>query len=103
MNQKISATKKTPPLDATPCTNNGISQPAPHRGFTVAEKWVMWVVFCLLVGLSSQILIFPSLLLLSYGIVLLRGAVITRKFSPNVWIAIGACAASAILVLWAFR
>ena len=37
-----------------------------QRGFTVAEKWVIWTVFCLLVGLSSHLLIFPALLRLSW-------------------------------------
>ena len=38
------------------------------RGFTPAEKWVIWGVFCLLVGLSTyRFTVFAGLLLLSVG------------------------------------
>lgn len=38
------------------------------RGFTSQEKWVIWGVFCLLLGLStSRISVFAGLLLLSAG------------------------------------
>lgn len=38
------------------------------RGFTAAEKWVIWGVFCLLVGLSThRFTVFVGLLLLSLG------------------------------------
>ncbi len=39
------------------------------RGFTIQEKWVIWGVFCLLVGLStSRVTVFMGMLLLSIGI-----------------------------------
>ncbi|MFQ5650410.1 MAG: hypothetical protein ACE5IY_10755 [bacterium] len=39
------------------------------RGFTTPEKWVIWGVFCLLVGLStSRLTVFAGLMLLSVGI-----------------------------------
>ncbi len=39
------------------------------RGFTTAEKWIIWAVFCLLVGLStSRISVFAGLMFLSAGI-----------------------------------
>jgi len=38
------------------------------RGFTPAERWVIWGVFCLLVGLSTyRFTVFAGLLLLSVG------------------------------------
>ena len=40
-----------------------------HKGFTFAEKWIIWAVFCLLLALSTHMLIFPALQLLSWGIV----------------------------------
>lgn len=42
------------------------------RGFTVAEKWIIWGVFCLLVALSTyRFSVFAGLMLLSAGISLL--------------------------------
>jgi hypothetical protein len=39
------------------------------RGFTPAEKWVIWGVFCMLVGLSTyRFTVFVGLLLLSIGV-----------------------------------
>ncbi len=72
-----------------------------ERGFTVVEKWVIWAVFCLLVGLSSDVRIFPALLLLSYAIVIFRGAMLTKKFFPALWLAGAALLASGILICWA--
>lgn len=40
-----------------------------QRGFTFAEKWIIWAVFCLLIALSTNWLLFPALQLLSWGIV----------------------------------
>ena len=39
------------------------------RGFTVAEKWIIWAVFCLLVGLSTHLLVVPAMILLTLGAV----------------------------------
>jgi membrane-bound ClpP family serine protease len=39
------------------------------RGFTTPEKWVIWGVFCLLVGLSThRFAVFLGLMLLSIGV-----------------------------------
>jgi hypothetical protein len=57
----------------------GTEGAAKRRGFTTAEKWVIWGVFCLLVGLSSHITAFFGLLVLSVGIVILRNAVRSRR------------------------
>jgi hypothetical protein len=43
-----------------------------RRGFSSMEKWVIWAVFCLLVGLSSRLIVFPALLLISWGAVRYR-------------------------------
>ena len=41
-------------------------------GFTYAEKWIIWGVFCLLLGLStSRFTVFAGLLLASAGISLI--------------------------------
>jgi len=47
--------------------NNKIENP--KRGFTRGEKWLIWAVFCLLVGLStSRLTVFLGLMLASVGI-----------------------------------
>jgi len=39
------------------------------KGFTPAEKWIIWGVFCLLVGLSVQrFSVFAGLMIFSVGI-----------------------------------
>ena len=39
------------------------------RGFTVPEKWIIWGVFCLLVGLSThRFSVFAGLMLFSTGV-----------------------------------
>jgi len=86
---------------ATSASNDSFKPQPTQRGFTIAEKWIIWAVFCLLVGLSSDVLIFPALLLLSYAIVILRGAIIAKKYLPALWLAGGAFAASAALIWWA--
>ena len=40
-----------------------------QRSFTFAEKWIIWSVFCLLIALSTNWLLFPAMQLLSWGIV----------------------------------
>jgi len=75
--------------------------PSAERGFTVAEKWVIWSVFCLLVGLSSDLLIFPGLLLLSYGIIILRRAFKTKRPASELWLGCSALLASALMFWWA--
>ncbi|MDZ7269743.1 MAG: hypothetical protein ONB48_20825 [candidate division KSB1 bacterium] len=37
------------------------------RGFTFAEKWIIWSVFCLLLALSTSLWLFPALLLFSWS------------------------------------
>ena len=40
-----------------------------RRGFTAPEKWIIWGVFCLLVGLStSRLTVFLGMLITSIGI-----------------------------------
>jgi hypothetical protein len=36
-------------------TQRGVAR----RGFAPMEKWMIWAVFCLLVGLSSHLIVFP--------------------------------------------
>ena len=39
------------------------------RGFTVGEKWIIWGVFCLLIGLSThRFSVFAGLMLFSMGV-----------------------------------
>ncbi len=45
------------------------SAKTPQRGFTFAEKWIIWSVLCLLLALSTHWLIFPGLQFLAWGIV----------------------------------
>lgn len=49
------------------------SKKAPtKKGFTTAEKWIIWGVFCLLVGLSTyRFTVFSGLMILSLGISLI--------------------------------
>jgi len=48
-------------------------QPTTQKGFTVQEKWIIWTVFCMLVGLSAyRFSIFFGLLATSGGIFLFR-------------------------------
>ena len=50
------------------------------KGFTIAEKWIIWGVFCLLIGLSTHILITPAMLLITLGIV--RWRILQQAASP---------------------
>jgi hypothetical protein len=70
----------------------------PQRGFTVAEKWVIWAVFCLLVGLSTSFLIFPALLLVSYAVIMLRRATKTRKSGKVFWLGLSALLIGGFLI-----
>jgi len=69
----------------------------PQRGFTIIEKWIIWAVFCLLIGLSTSIFVFPALLLLSFGIIMLRNALILRNRPTTVILAVAALSAAALL------
>ena len=43
------------------------------RGFTTPEKWIIWGVFCLIVGVSAyRFSIFAGLMLLSFGVSLVH-------------------------------
>ncbi|MFQ5706038.1 MAG: hypothetical protein ACE5HO_01230 [bacterium] len=56
------------------------------RGFTTQEKWVIWAVFCLLVGLSThRFTVFFGMLLASFGISL----VFKKHESGAISVAIG--------------
>jgi len=74
---------------------------AQQKGFTFAEKWVIWAVFCLLIGLSSDLLIFPGLLLLSYSMIILRRAFKTKRTGSELWLGGFALLASALMFWWA--
>jgi len=74
-----------------------------QRGLTFAEKWIIWAAFCLLLGLSTDLLLFPALLLLSWSILELKWMKITgmtwrRKLAVAValLVAIG-------LMVWALK
>lgn len=48
-------------------------QAKPARGFTTPEKWIIWGVFCLLVGLSThRFTVFAGLMLVSVGFAVAR-------------------------------
>jgi hypothetical protein len=73
---------------------------SPQRGFTVAEKWVIWSVFCLLVGLSTHFLIFPALLLFSYAALMLRRAAKMKKAGPEFWLGSSALVLGCLMIWW---
>ncbi len=71
-----------------------MSQPAEKakRGFTSAEKWIIWAVFCLLVALSShRFTVFAGLMLVSAGVALLY-----RRKSPLVGLGLTALGVAAL-------
>jgi hypothetical protein len=71
------------------------------RGFSAAEKWVIWSVFCLLVGLSSHWLVFPALLLISWSVVRFRWYKQERTAWRQRWPSLLALLAGVGLILWA--
>jgi hypothetical protein len=71
-----------------------------HKGFTFAEKWIIWSVFCLLLALSTHWLIFPALQLISWGIVRWRWQMQQRIPPAKRYTAILALAAGGALLAW---
>lgn len=70
------------------------------RGFSSMEKWVIWAVFCLLVGLSTRFIIFPALLLISWGVVRFRWYAAEKTSWRQRWPAIVVFLTGAGIVLW---
>jgi hypothetical protein len=65
-----------------------------QRGFTAAEKWIIWAVFCLLVGLSAyRFSVFAGLLLLSAGI-----SLALKKEKP--WLGLALFVAGALCIVF---
>jgi hypothetical protein len=73
------------------------------KGFSSMEKWVIWAVFCLLVGLSTHWLVFPALLLISWSVARFRWYVGERTVWWQRWPALVVFLAGLGLMLWAVR
>ncbi|KAA0220437.1 hypothetical protein KJ068_27760 [bacterium] len=73
------------------------------KGFTFAEKAIIWIVFCLLVGLSTNILIFPAMLLLSWSIMKWRGQYLSKAPLLNRLYPILTFLAGAGLIWWVIQ
>ncbi|MEK7728461.1 MAG: hypothetical protein AAB354_08615 [candidate division KSB1 bacterium] len=71
-----------------------------QRGFTFAEKWIIWSVFCLLIALSTQLLLFPALQLLSWGVVRWRWYKKEKISFFKRGLAVLAFLAGAVLLAW---
>lgn len=70
------------------------------RGFTSLEKWLIWAVFCLLVGLSSRLIVFPGLLLVSWGVTRFRWYMGEKTAWRRRWPAVMVFLAGAAMLLW---
>jgi hypothetical protein len=70
------------------------------RGFSSLEKWIIWAVFCLLVGLSSHLIVFPGLLLISWGVARFRWYVGEKTVWWRRWPALMVFLAGAAMLLW---
>jgi hypothetical protein len=83
------------------------NQPRPQslepagRGFSSMEKWIIWAVFCLLVGLSSHFLVFPAMLLIAWGVVRWRWYLGEKTAFWQRWPAYVALLAGAGMIVWA--
>lgn len=71
-----------------------------QRGFSFAEKWIIWSVFCLLIALSTHLLLFPALQLISWGIVRWRWYAKQKISVFKRGLAVFAFGAGAILLAW---
>jgi hypothetical protein len=71
-----------------------------QKGFTIAEKWIVWSVFCLLLALSAHWLIFPALQLMSWGFVRWRWQAQQRIPIAKRFVAVLTLAAGGILLAW---
>jgi hypothetical protein len=74
-----------------------------RRGFSSMEKWVIWAVFCLLVGLSTHLLVFPGLLFISWSVVRFRWYVSEGFGWRRRWPALMVFLAGLGLIFWAAR
>lgn len=70
------------------------------RGFSFAEKWIIWSVFCLLIALSIHLLLFPALQLLSWGLVRWRWYAQQKISVFKRGLAVLAFGAGAVLLAW---
>ncbi len=67
------------------------------RGFTTAEKWIIWAVFCLLVALSTyRISLFAGLMLVPAGV-----SMITHK--KKLLLGIALCVAGVLNLVFSPR
>lgn len=71
-----------------------------RRGFSSMEKWVIWAVFCLLVGLSTHLLVFPGLLLISWSVARFRWYMRARQVWWKRWPALVVFLAGAGMIIW---
>jgi hypothetical protein len=74
-----------------------------RRGFSSMEKWVIWAVFCLLVGLSTHPLVFPGFLFISWSVVRFRWYAREGFGWWQRWPAFLVCLAGLGLLFWAAR
>lgn len=72
-----------------------------RKGFSSAEKWVIWAVFCLLVGLSTHWLVFPGLLLISWSVVRFHWYVGERTVWWQRWPALVVFLVGVGMIVWA--
>lgn len=73
-----------------------------RRGFSSLEKWVIWAVFCLLVGLSTRFMVFPALLLISWGIARFRWYMKERTIWRQRWPAVIVLLTGVGMMLWPY-
>jgi len=71
-----------------------------RRGFSSMEKWLIWAVFCLLVGLSSRLIVFPALLLISWGVARFRWYRREKVVWSQRWPAVIVFLAGVGMMLW---
>jgi hypothetical protein len=71
-----------------------------RKGFSSMEKWVIWAVFCLLVGLSTRFIVFPALLLMAWGVARFRWYRSARTLWWQRWPAVMVFLVGAGMMLW---
>jgi hypothetical protein len=77
-------------------TQRGVAR----RGFAPMEKWMIWAVFCLLVGLSSHLIVFPALLLMSWGVARFRWYAREKVGAAQRWPAVVVFLAGLGMMFW---
>jgi len=70
------------------------------KGFSSLEKWIIWAVFCLLIGLSSRLIIFPALLFMSWGVARFRWYQQEKTMWWRRWPAVAVFLCGAGMMLW---